>query len=251
MNRAVSCLPCGRGARVKPDALLLALVLLSACTKAAPAPAAQRTTFPSPDRSVASIVSPSWDSETTRDQNGEADRVLTRLRIGAEMRVADIGAGSGYYTVRLARVIGPWGRIYAEDVDSNYLRQLEARLAREGIRGVQLILGTQGDPSLPPASVDLAILSHMYHEIVNPFELMYNLHRSLAPDAKVAIVDVDRPTQRHGTPPGLLRCELAAVGYREIDFIDLDPAEGYLAVFAPPETLPAVEQIGSCKQRSK
>ena len=64
----------------------------------------------------------------------------------------------------------------------------------------------------------------------------------------MAIIDVDKPTQNHGTPPGLLRCELAAVGYRQVDFVSLAPAEGYLAVFVPPDELPAVEAIIPCAQ---
>ncbi len=79
-------------------------------------------------------------------------------------------------------------------------------------------------------------------------ELIYRLHRALAPGARVAIIDNDRLTQDHGTPPALLRCELGAVGYRQVDFVRLEPAEGYLAVFVPPDVLPRVESITPCKQ---
>jgi len=96
--------------------------------------------------------------------------------------------------------------------------------------------------------VDVAILSHMYHEIENPYEFLYRLQPSLAAGAKVAIIDMDRPTGRHGTPPALLRCELAAVGYAQLDFLPLTPADGYLAVFARPETLPPVGAIRPCRQ---
>ena len=138
--------------------------------------------------------------------------------------------------------------IYAEDVKTEYLKRLEARLMREKIRGVILVQGEPSDPKLPPASVDVAILAHMYHEIENPFEFLYRLRPSLAPGARVAIVDVDKPTQVHGTPPALLRCELAAVGYREVDFLLLVPADGYVAIFIPPDTLPAIDSIRPCKQ---
>jgi len=204
--------------------------------------------FPSPDRPVASIISPAYSSERKRDEHGEADRVFDRLRVRPGLRVADIGAGDGYYTVRLARRLGPGATIYAEDVTADYLKRLEARIARETIAGVTLVKGDPGDPKLPPASVDLAILSHMYHEIANPYELLYRLRAALAPGARIAIIDMDRPTEAHGTPPPLLRCELAAVGYRQIDFIVLAPAEGYLAVFVPPATLPRPDDIRPCKQ---
>jgi ubiquinone/menaquinone biosynthesis C-methylase UbiE len=204
--------------------------------------------FPAPDRPVASIISPEYSDEATRDRRGESARVMDHLGIKPGVRVADIGAGNGYYTVRLARRLGQGATLYAQDVSAEYLRALEARLAREGLPGVNLVLGEPRDPKLPAGSIDVAILSHMYHEIENPYEFLYNLHPALAPGAQVGIIDNDRPTQKHGTPPKLLRCELAAVGYREVGFWRLKPADGYLMIFAPPEQLPPVESIRVCKQ---
>ena len=204
--------------------------------------------FPAPDRPVAAIISPVFSDEATRDRHGEADRVLDRLGVTPGTRVADIGAGTGYYTVRVARRLGAGATVYAEDIKSEYLGELRARLEREKIGTVKLILGRPGDPMLPRSSIDVAILSHVYHEIENPFELLYRLQPALAPGARVGIVDVDRPTQDHGTPPALLRCEAAAVGYRQVDFVSLAPAEGYLAIFVPPDRLPAVEAIKPCRQ---
>ena len=204
--------------------------------------------FPAPDRPVAAIISPVFSDEATRDRNREADRVLDRLGVTPGTRVADIGAGTGYYTVRVARRLGAGATVYAEDIKSEYLGELRARLEREKIGTVKLVLGRPGDPMLPRSSVDVAILSHVYHEIENPFELLYRLQPALAPGARVGIVDVDRPTQDHGTPPALLRCEAAAVGYRQVEFVSLAPAEGYLAIFVPPDRLPAVEAIKPCRQ---
>jgi SAM-dependent methyltransferase len=209
--------------------------------------AAAGVRFPAPDRTVAGIVSPVFSDEATRDRNREAERVMDRIGINPGVRVADIGAGTGYYTVRVARRLGPGARIYAEDVKREYLAQLEARLRREGIGGVKLVLGRPGDPKLPRTSIDVAILSHVYHEIDYQFEFLYHLHPAIVLGARVGIVDVDRPTQDHGTPPALLRCELAAVGYREIGFVSLAPGEGYLAVFVPPARLPPVDAIRPCR----
>jgi ubiquinone/menaquinone biosynthesis C-methylase UbiE len=150
--------------------------------------------------------------------------------------------------VRLARRLGPGASIYAQDVEARYLRNLAQRLQREGVRGVILVHGMPRDPRLPAASIDLALLSHMYHEIENPYEFAYHLQTALADGGRVAIIDVDRPTQDHGTPPALLRCELTAVGYRQVDFTSLMPADGYLAVFVPPASLPAPETIKRCPQ---
>ncbi len=206
------------------------------------------TDFPAPDRPVAGIVSPEYSNEKTRDGHGEAERVMDLLGIKPGQRVADIGAGLGYYTVRVARRLGPGATIYATDVQPEYLDRLRGRLARDRITGVQVILGLPRDPRLPAASVDVAILSHMYHEIENPYEFLYRLRPALLPGARVGIIDKDQPTERHGTPPVLLRCELAAVGYRQLGFTLLTPAAGYLAVFAPPETLPPPGAIKPCRQ---
>jgi len=173
---------------------------------------------------------------------------MNRLGVRPGMRIADIGAGDGYYSVRLAQRLGHGATIYAEDVSQPYLDRLAARLRREGVAGVSLVLGAPADPRLPERSVDLAILAHMYHEIEQPYEFLYRLHAALSPGGRVAIIDNDKPTREHGTPPVLLRCELAAVGYSQIDFLSLVPADGYLAVFARPEVLPRPEAIRPCRR---
>lgn len=243
---------------------LLALVLVAAALAAAgprgaagpaapPRPglearAAEPPRFPKPDRPVAPIVSSAYSSEDERDRRGEAERVMDRLGVAPGLRVADIGAGDGYYTVRLARRLGPGSRIVAQDVDARTLKRLEGRLAREGVGGVTLVLGAPRDPGLPPDSVDLALLSHVYHEIENPYEFLHRLHPALARGARVAVIDNDKPTRDHGTPPALLRCEMAAVGYRQVDSQPLAPADGYLAVFAPPATPPSPDAIVPCRR---
>jgi ubiquinone/menaquinone biosynthesis C-methylase UbiE len=153
------------------------------------------------------------------------------LEVRPGMRVADVGAGSGYYTVRLAPRVGSGGEVIAQDIIPRYLERLQARVEREGLRNVRLALGDAHDPRLPVSSVDLVLLVHMYHEIEQPYALLYNLRSALRPGARVAVVDLDRPTSSHGTPPALLRCEFGRVGYREVAFHPL--REGYLAVFAP------------------
>lgn len=211
-------------------------------------PARDALSFPSPDRPVAAVISSAYADEKERDKQGEAKRVMDRLDIKPGMRVADIGAGQGYYTVRLARRLGPSASIYAQDADEGFLNRLESRLKRERIQGIKLVLGSPRDPKLPQNSIDIAILSHMYHEIENPYEFLYRLRPSLAVNARVAIIDNDKSTQDHGTPPDLLRCEMGGLGYRQVDFTLLTPADGYLAIFAAPEKLPPVESIKPCKQ---
>jgi SAM-dependent methyltransferase len=195
--------------------------------------------FPAPARPVSDIVSPRWSDEDARDDAGEAQRVLDLVGVRAGAGVADIGAGDGYYSVRAAARVGPEGRVWAEDIVPRYLALLQDRLRRDDVPNVALALGEPHDPRLPAASVDVALLVHMYHEIEQPFGLLYNLWPALRPGARVAILDLDRPTSAHGTPRALLRCELAAMGYTEEAWHDLAPGE-YLAVFAPPRTRAAL-----------
>jgi predicted methyltransferase len=190
--------------------------------------------FPNPDRPVADIVSPIWHNEKERDTAGESRQLVRLLDIKSGMTVADIGAGSGYYVVRLSPIVGPHGRVIAEDVVPEYLRGLHRRVRDLGLQNVAIALGEPHDPRLPADSLDVAMLVHMYHEIAKPYALLYNLIPALKPGARVGIVDAFKPTSEHGTPPSLLRCELAAVGYCEISVNHLTGSDAYLAIFAPP-----------------
>ena len=190
--------------------------------------------FPKPDRPVADIVSPIWHDEKERDDAGEPRQLTRLLGIKSEMTVADVGAGSGYYVVRLSPIVGPHGRIIAEDVVPKYLRGLQSRVRDLGLHNVVIALGEPHDPRLPADSLDIAILVHMYHEIAQPYGLLYNLVPALKAGARVGIVDAYGPTSEHGTPPSLLRCELSAVGYREISLDRLTGSNAYLAIFSPP-----------------
>jgi SAM-dependent methyltransferase len=227
---------------------LLSLVLAGPALAAGPLapPGAPADAFPRPDRPVAEIVAPRWSSESERDRAGEFEQVARGMGIAPGETVADIGAGSGYYVVRLSPRVGPGGRVLAEDVTPAYLTALETRVS--GLANVAVVQGEPHDPRLPAASVDAAILVHMYHEISQPFGLLYNLAAAMRPGGRVGIVDADDIPSRHGTPPALLRCELAAAGYRETSF---QPLKGgaYLAVFAAPapDQRPKPETIRPCR----
>jgi SAM-dependent methyltransferase len=210
---------------------------------------APASAFPKPDRPVASIVSPIWHDEKERDDAGEPGQLVRLLGIKSGMTVADIGAGSGYYVVRLSPIVGRNGRIIAEDIVPNYLQSLRKRVRDLGLQNIVVSRGEAHDPRLPADSVDIAILVHMYHEVEQPYALLYNLIPALKPEARVGIVDAFAPTSKHGTPPNLLRCELAAVGYREISFDRLIGSDAYLAIFAPPSVAsrPRPDAIVACK----
>ena len=140
----------------------------------------------------------------------------------------------------------------AEDVTPSYLAELEKEIARDGLANVTTIRGVPHDPRLPAGVVDAALLVHMYHEISQPFGLLWHLAVAMKPGGRIGIVDADDIPSRHGTPPALLRCELAAVGYRETGFVTLDGGVGYLATFAAPavDERPAPGSIKPCRDES-
>src|SRR6201982_16536 len=157
--------------------------------------------FPKPDRPVANIVSPIWHDEKERDEAGEPSQLVRLLGIKSGMTVADIGAGSGYYVVRLSPIVGRNGRIIAEDIVPNYLQSLRKRVRDLGLQNIVVSRGEAHDPRLPADSVDIAILVHMYHEVEQPYALLYNLIPALKPEARVGIFDAFAPTSKNGTPP--------------------------------------------------
>jgi SAM-dependent methyltransferase len=209
-------------------------------------PGAPAEAFPAPQRPVAKIVSPSRSTEEHRDTLNEVGQIATLVDLKPGMTIGDIGAGSGYHTVRLSRIVGPTGWVVAQDVTRDYLIELAERVERLKLTNVKFALGDPHDPRLPASSLDAAILVHMYHEVAQPYAFLYNLAPALKPDARVGIVDLDRPTSQHGTPLELLRCELTAVGYREIATHQLAGDGGYLAVFSPPAAGKSPRDIIAC-----
>ncbi|SFP47841.1 class I SAM-dependent methyltransferase [Sphingomonas rubra] len=229
---------------------LSGLLLLSACDGSKPLikpRADQPGPFPAADRPVAHIVSSRWSTEEARDRLREAETVMDKAAIRPGMTVADIGAGEGYYTIRLAARVGAEGRVLAEDIMPSVRDQLAERVSRERLENVSVRLGTPADPRLPPDSFDRVMMVHMYHEIAHPYEFLWRLRPSVKPDGLVVVVDADRPTRDHGTPPALLACEFAAVGYRQISFEPLASAGGYLATFRPVGGRPEPEAIRACR----
>lgn len=205
--------------------------------------------FPRADRPVAPIVSTRWSSEEARDRVNEARTIMDRAGIREGMTVADIGAGEGYYTVRLARRVGPTGRVLAEDILPEVIDALGRRITREDWKNVSLKLGTPDDPKLPANSFDRILMVHMYHEIAEPYAFLWHLSPALRKDGEVIVVDANRPTEQHGTPPRLLACEFAALGFRMEEVIPQPSAGGYLARFRRITARPEPTHIVPCTWR--
>jgi SAM-dependent methyltransferase len=199
-----------RGGLLAPALLLLAR--LRAAGRALPREGQDKAGFPAADRPVAQIVSARWSTEEARDRLNEAER----------------GDGQGRHQGRHDRRRYRRGRRLLHDPPRRPRRQgrararrgyraevrdaLAERVARERLDNVSVRLGLPANPRCPMNSFDRVLMVHMYHEIEQPYEFLWRMRPSLKPDGLVVVVDANRPTQNHGTPPGLLKCEFAAVG---------------------------------------
>jgi SAM-dependent methyltransferase len=219
-----------------------AAILLTAC-RAEPQP---RSPFPPSGRDVAPIVSDAFSTEDVRDRAGEFEQVVELAGVKPGMWVADIGAGEGYYTVRLAPIVGARGRVLAQDIMPETRDLLAQRVEREGLENVAVRLGEPADPKLPPASFDRIFLVHMYHEVTDPYAFLWHLRTGLKPVGEVVVVDADRPVKRHGIPPAQLKCELAAVGLQLQRFERLPGGDSYFAAFRPAAPRPEPGAIKPC-----
>ena len=222
-----------------------AILLLAACQNSAPAQP-KAGAFPEPNRPVAHVVATQFSNEPAREAANEAQIVMDWADVKPGMTVADIGAGEGYYTVRLGDRVGAKGRVLAQDIDSAVLTRLGERVARDRLDNVSIKLGAPDDPGLPPASFDRVFMIHMYHEIAQPYAFLWHLRPALKGDGEVIIVDADRPTANHGTPPALLFCELKAVGYRLTGYEERPDIGAYIARFHPEGDRPEPQAIQPC-----
>jgi ubiquinone/menaquinone biosynthesis C-methylase UbiE len=228
--------------------MLIALAALAGCKQQEvktdrPATALD---FPLAYRPVSPAKGNGFSTEAQRDSLNEAQKVMDLAAIREGSTVADIGAGEGYYTVRLGARVGRKGRVLAEDIDPDALRKLGLRVERERLDNVSIKLGTPDDPRLPEASFDRIFLVHMYHEVSEPFAFLWRLRPALRPGGQVIVVDVDRPTDQHGIPPAQLFCEFNALGFRLSRFERKPELQGYYAQFEAVGDRPAPAAIKPC-----
>ena len=227
---------------IKRHGILALGLVLAACH---PKPAATDP-FPAATRDVAPIVSDQFSTEDARDRLGEAEEVMALAHVAKGMSVADIGAGEGYYTVRLAPAVGANGRVLAEDILPDVRDRLAQRVQREGLDNVSVKLGLPEDPKLPPRSFDRIFLVHMYHEVTAPYAFLWHLRDGLKDGGEVVVVDANRPARRHGMPPDELICEFAALGLAPVQRAQLAGGEAYMMSFRISAPRPAPVAIKPC-----
>ncbi len=170
-----------------------------------------------------------------RDERLQINRVMDVLSIRSGKNVADIGAGSGWFTVRAAKRVGAGGAVYAVDINPEAVRYISDRAGKEKLANVKAILSKPDDPLLPKDSVDAVLLLKTYHEVAHPVELLRNLRGALRAGAKVGIIDRYGNGEDHGIGSDVVIREAKEAGYRlmeKYDFVKGDKMDYFLVFTA-------------------
>jgi predicted methyltransferase len=169
-----------------------------------------------------------------RDKQVQPDRVMDRMHITPGSTVADIGAGSGWFTVRFARRVGPRGKVFAEDINPQAITYIKERAAREKLGNVTVVQGTPDDPKLPAKAIHAAMFMKVYHEIARPVPFMVAVRASLLPGARVGIIDRNGNGSGtdHGVPESTTVREMKEAGFRPVQRYDFKAdGQDYFLIF--------------------
>jgi protein-L-isoaspartate O-methyltransferase len=217
-------------------------VIVLAITIAGAAAEAQRR-HPLSGRVLAPVMGvggAGWLERPEREAEEAPSKAIEALDLTPGMVVADIGAGSGYYTSRMARKVGPSGRVYATDIQPGMLALLDQRIRKEGLTNVTAVLGTMDDPTLPPASLDLAIMVDVYHELQSPQLFLQRLRRAFKPGGRLVLLEFRKEDARvpilevHKMSVQEVKTELEAESFVLEKVIDVLPWQHIVVLRAAP-----------------
>jgi predicted methyltransferase len=233
--------------------LLLAALALGCVTSQYTKRVTTATASPSPTATVESAQEPSDTinrptskpysgglsifEDPKRDENLQPNRIMDILGIKEGSNVADIGAGSGWFTVRAARRIGNNGVVYAEDINGEYVKYIDGRATREGLANIRAILGKEDDPLLPANNVNAVLLLKTYHEVAQPIRLLKHIREAMRPGALLGIIDRNGKGDDHGIDKDVVVKEAERAGFmllNEYDFVKPDNVDYFLVFRASP-----------------
>jgi predicted methyltransferase len=170
-----------------------------------------------------------------REKRLQIERVMDILGIAPGKAVADIGAGSGWFSMRAAKRVGGDGMVYAVDINPDAIRYIDERMKKEQIGNVKTILSQPDDPLLPASSIDAVLVLKTYHEVAHPVVLLRNLRPALRPGAKVGIIDRNGNGENHGVGRDVVIREAREAGYKLVeqhDFVKADNMDYFLVFTA-------------------
>lgn len=180
-------------------------------------------------------TNPAWMERPERVREEAPDRALALIGIGPGMRVADVGAGSGYMTIRIAALVGPGGRVYANEIQPAMLRLISARVRQERLTNVELVQGTADDARLPADTLDIVLLVDVYHELQHPQPMLQSIRRSLNDHGRLVLIEyrLEDPTvpiiDTHRMSVAGLRAEIEPEGFTLDQVIEELPLQHIVA----------------------
>jgi ubiquinone/menaquinone biosynthesis C-methylase UbiE len=166
--------------------------LLSAIALYVPLGLSAQSVHPVTGRRIAPVMSvdgADWLEREERQREEQPEKAIAALDLRAGMCVADVGAGTGFYSVRLAKAVSPEGIVIANDIQPGMLERLHANAAAQGIDNIETVLGTESDPKLPPGKLDLVLLVDVYHEFSRPQRMLDRIRESLKPDGRLVLLE--------------------------------------------------------------
>jgi ubiquinone/menaquinone biosynthesis C-methylase UbiE len=170
-----------------------------------------------------------WLERPERESEEAPTKAIDALELTEGMVVADIGAGSGYYTARMAKKVGPRGRVYATDIQPGMIALLDRRIKDEGLTNVTTILGGMEDPGLPPRAIDLAIMVDVYHELQQPQLFLQRLKDAFKPGGRLVLLEFRKEDPKipilevHKMSVAEVKVEMEAEGFVIDQVIDVLP----------------------------
>jgi ubiquinone/menaquinone biosynthesis C-methylase UbiE len=180
-----------------------------------------------------------WLDREERDIEEAPDRALDALALQPGSVVADLGAGSGYMTVRMAKRVGPTGRVYAVDIQPQMIDLLKARLTRERVNNITPVLGTVDDPKLPANTLDLILLVDVYHEFSEPVKMLAGMRTALKPGGRLILLEYRKEDPsipirlEHKMSVAEAKMEIEAAGFR-LDRVDPRLPRQHILIFTKP-----------------
>ena len=186
-----------------------------------------------------SYLGADWLDREERVREEEPEIALDAIKLEKGSTAADVGAGSGYMTVKMAKRVGPTGKVYANDIQPEMLALLNQRLAKEKITNVQTVLGNADDPKLPAASIDLILMVDVYHEFSEPQKMLRHLHDSLKPGGRLVLLEYRKEDPavpiriEHKMTVSEAKLEIEAEGY-QLSRVDEVLPRQHILIFTRP-----------------